>query len=351
MPPLEFPPLFEETAAVWQWPMPPFAWRHVASDDEAAARACRIERSDGSTIECELLGFDAAAGRLALRIDGRERRMAFSAFRRLTLLAPLRAAPPRADAPLERVPAAAQEREHRLTSADGTSFTGRSAGHIEQPEGLYLFAPVEDERAVQRVFVPRAAYAKCVFGLSAEEIAARRWIVEPQALLAALERQRHAPVKPIGQALLDLGLLTPRQLERALDRQTPDVPLGEMLVADGLISRSDLHTALAHKMGYPLVDLNRFPIEPAVARALSLRTALSARAVPLIADGKWLVVAVDRPSRVAKLGALRAFSNLAIAPVLASRTHILQTLTRLAEQDVWSHNVVAIPAFFPTTIN
>jgi hypothetical protein len=331
--------------------MPPFAWRHVASDDEAGARECRIERSDGSTTECELLGFDAAAGRLVLRIGGGERRMAFSAFRRLTLLAPLRAAPTRADAPLERVPAAAPERESRLTSPNGAPFTGRSAGHIEQPEGLYLFAPVEDERAVQRVFVPRAAYAQCVFGLSAEEIAARRWIFEPPALLEALERQRQAPVKPIGQALLDLGLITPRQLQRALDRQAPDVPLGEMLVAEGLISRSDLHTALAHKMGYPLVDLNRFPIDPAVARALSLRMALSARAVPLMAYGNRLVVAMDRPGRIARLGALRAFSDLAVAPVLASRTHILQALTRLAGQDVWAHNVVAIPAFFPTTTN
>ena len=52
-----------------------------------------------------------------------------------------------------------------------------------------------------------------------------------------------------------------------------------MLVAAGMIKRSDLRTALAHKMGYPLVDLTRFPVDPVAAAKLSHRLAVLYRAI------------------------------------------------------------------------
>ena len=121
---------------------------------------------------------------------------------------------------------------------------------------------------MRRAFVPREAYIKVTFGPSVEERAAARWISAPDVLLLAIERQRSMPVLPIGEALLNLGLVTPAQLDRALELQRGDVPLGEMLVSSGVISRSNLETAIAHKMGYPLVDLTRFPVEEAAARML-----------------------------------------------------------------------------------
>ena len=68
-------------------------------------------------------------------------------------------------------------------------------------------------------------------------------------------------------------MVTEAQLEEALAQQKLDrsVPLGEMLVRMGVVSREDLQTALARKMGYPLVDLDAFPVEPEALRKLPLR--------------------------------------------------------------------------------
>ena len=55
-------------------------------------------------------------------------------------------------------------------------------------------------------------------------------------------------------------------MQQQLDRS---VPLGEMLVRMGVVSRDDLQTALARKMGYPLVDLDAFPVEAEALRKLS----------------------------------------------------------------------------------
>ena len=39
-----FPPLIEEAPESWQWPVPPFAWRHLPPPTNDVAQPCRIER-------------------------------------------------------------------------------------------------------------------------------------------------------------------------------------------------------------------------------------------------------------------------------------------------------------------
>jgi hypothetical protein len=274
----------------------------------------------------------------------------FGRVRRLVLTAPLMPAPQLADAPTERVPSAAQERDYRLQAKDGKPIAGRTAGYVVTDAGLYLFTPLDEERSLQRVFVPRTAYTSCEFGPSAEEVAAERWIATREELLAAIDRQQRMPVLRMGDALINLGLVTTKQLDRALARQRGDVPLGQMLVEAGVISRSDLDTALAHKMGYPLVDLTRFPLDLEVVRMLPLRLATQSMALPLMTHRERLVVAVDRPQRIERLHNLHVFTGKKLVPVLASKTQIMLALTDLAQQDMWSQNVFARLVFAPTTI-
>jgi hypothetical protein len=252
-----------------------------------------------------------------------------------------------AGAPVERLPPAAQEREYRLYSKNHAApLVGRTAGHVETEHGLYLFAPIEEETSLQRVFVPRSAYERCEFGQSIEEIAAARWIAEPRVLLEAIERQQRMPVLPLGQSMLALGLLTQEQLDRALASKNERVPLGERLVADGIITRADLQTAIAHKMGYPLVDLTRFAIDPQAVAKLPRRLAVEYRAVPLMLDRKRLIVAVYKPSRAARLQGLHGLGE--VVPVLAPKAQLLVSLSRLAH-DVWAPVVPQAREFFETT--
>ena len=169
-------------------------------------------------------------------------------------------------------------------------------------------------------------------------------------MLAAIERQPRAPVLPIGQALLNLGLLTQDQLDRFLARPPADLPLGEALVRNGTITRSDLNTALAYKMGYPLVDLARFPIDAAAVEKLPTRVILLARSLPLMIDRERLIVAVDKPARVDKLRSMHVFTQqTVVVPVLASKGQLVLALGRIQQHDVWSQSVSLRPGFFATT--
>ena len=352
-PPLSFPPLPDLPAEPWQWPAPPFAWRHRSAPEIDTAQPCRLESLSGSLVVGDLLGFDAAAQSLVFRstAGGPEAALSFKRFARLTLTTPLLPAVPIAGAPTERVPAAAHERDYRLSSSrpGALRLSGRTAGHVETAAGLFLFTPVDDEAAMHRVFVPRAAYTQCEFGESAEEIASRRWIASPKELLEAIARQERMPVLPLGQSLLQLGLLSQRQLDRALARQPRNIALGEMLVAEGSISLADLQTALAHKMGFPLVDLARFPVDPDALAKLLPRDALRFHVVPLMLDGERLIVAVDKPARIMKLRALNVFAQLKVVPVLASRAQIGLALDSMAS-DVWTGHVAHTNGFFSTTL-
>ena len=61
--------------------------------------------------------------------------------------------------------------------------------------------------------------------------------------------------KQLGQILIELGLITPEQLETALDehQKTPKA-LGRVLIDLGMIKEADLVRALAEQVGLEFVD-------------------------------------------------------------------------------------------------
>jgi hypothetical protein len=341
---------FSFGAPAFEWPLPPWAHRgtmaSLPEDGVDAAVACHIETLTGVAVEGEMVTFDAEAQCVRFRVVAGSETVAlpFSRFRRLTLTAPWALAKRSAGAVVERVPVAAQERDYWIDLPGGGHLAGRTMGHRSNELGLFLFVPNKEGSALLRVFVPQHACACVAFGKSIEQAATERWIATPEALLAAVESQRHARILSVGDALIELGFVSHGVIEMMLHQQGPgrDAPLGEMLVAAGFLDRADLQTALAHKMGYPMVDLTRFPIDPSAARRLSHRTMVEHRVLPLMQRDKRLFVAVDALSAIPPLQGLQALSALEIVPVLTPRGRLTIELAGLPQRlglDVWASNV------------
>ena len=87
--------------------------------------------------------------------------------------------------------------------------------------------------------------------------------------------------------------------------------------ARGLVSRPDLQTALARKMGYPLVDVTQFAPETEALARLPFAVASRLPALPLLLRGGRLVVAVEDPSRPEVLDDIEFASQTKVVPVLA----------------------------------
>jgi hypothetical protein len=305
------------------WPPPPFGAARDWEFDEGDVRPCRIETLRGVEVDGQMLAFDLERRSLIFRFDddGGALRVHFARFRRVTLLTPL---PTHRGATQQANTFSPRLRKYQVALAGDAHLDGRTAGHVETREGLFLYTPDVHDRALLRVFVPTLAYTRCVLGPSVHEEAAMHWIDEPAALCAVLDWPASRKVIPIGQALFNLGLLSARQLARFLQLQASErtTPIGEMLVLAGVITRADLRTALVHKMGYPLVDLSRFPIEPAALKALTMDTMLETNALPLLKRDNQLVVAVDNLACSARLQDVAGAAGLRIVPVLALKAHI-----------------------------
>jgi type II secretion system (T2SS) protein E len=335
---LSFPALDSFELDPWQWPAPPFAkWPRTEAEDQGPL-PCQLETVSGDALEGLAESFDPRVESLQFRATGGSSRQAlpFTRIKRLLVTRPARLLDGDTREPYTQVPAAAQERDYRLERPPPqATAVGRTLGHVETEHGLFLFPAADDGSGVQRAFFPRASYQRCSFGESIAETAAKQWIHTPAALSAAVATQGRQAVMPMGKALVEMGLATPAQVERALAASLGDKPLGERLIALGMLARADLDTAIAYKMGFPVVDLMRFPLEANALKALSLQSAMACRAVPLMFDGLKLVVAADKPGRLDELRERQALHHPALA-VIATPAHVKFALGGMSQRlNVW----------------
>jgi type II secretory ATPase GspE/PulE/Tfp pilus assembly ATPase PilB-like protein len=348
---LSRPPLaLVPDATAWRWPTPPFAGYPAAQP--VTDVPCEIEGLTSAAIPATLQSIDLAAGTVQVRVSvtGTQMQLRLAQLRRIVLTPPLACQPPAAgNDPHAGMLATPPAAEYRFQLAGGGSLTGRSLGHVETEHGVFLFAPLDDAGTVQRGFVPRSSYTAFEIGprigdvlieqraATPEQVARAvaeqselrtrklgelllaQCIVDPSQLLSAIEQQARMPVVRIGEALVALEMITPPQLEQALKQQQADrgTPLGELLVRAGHVTREDLQVALARKMGYPVVDVAAFPVEPDAVRVLPFAQARRLQVLPLLLRGSQLVVAMVDPTRRDEIDALEFATQLKVVPAIA----------------------------------
>ena len=354
----------------------PFAWPtpdlpcYPAPTCQTVPEACEIEGLNGHTMIGRLVTFHPADGVLQVVVPPSRSAipLRFSQFRRLRLQAVLeaqqtmeRTAPMAHDAegadrqdtitaelddlPLHDTPAL----PYRIHMRSGAALKGMTICPLQTEHGVFLFEPIDTLGGVQRSFVPRAAYSAIETGLrlgdalvvqpvaSTQKVEAAlpeqqalrvqkvgdmlltRQITTPEELVDAIDQQARMPMVRIGEALIALGLITTAQLDGALleQRRNRSVPLGELLVRRGDVSRQDLQTALARKMGYPLVDVAQFPFDLEAVARLPYPVAHRLNALPLLQRAGRLIVAVVDPTRGDTLDEIEFAAQGKVVPVLA----------------------------------
>jgi type II secretory ATPase GspE/PulE/Tfp pilus assembly ATPase PilB-like protein len=105
--------------------------------------------------------------------------------------------------------------------------------------------------------------------------------------------------------------------------------LGQILINSGMLSQADLQSALVRKMGYPLVDLKKFPFDFAAIRRIPQELAMRLKALPLLELPKALVVAMPDPLNFKGNQELEFCVGLKIIPVMANMEDLLVTIVRL----------------------
>ncbi len=138
----------------------------------------------------------------------------------------------------------------------------------------------------------------------------------------------------IGEIILNQGLITPQQLEEALNvqREGNKERLGEILVEMGVISREELYGVLQYIYETEYVDLSNYVIDPEVISLIPEKTALQFTLIPISKSDYELVIAMANPLDVYAIDFVKSYTkSKKIKCMLASEEDIMNAISNYYE--------------------
>lgn len=105
-----------------------------------------------------------------------------------------------------------------------------------------------------------------------------------------------APTHPVGQLLVQRGLLTPEQFDSLSTRASQSgQSLIDLIRDDHLVAPDAVAQLLAEASGFPYVDLNQTTVNPAAMDGVARKAATTYRFIAYDQQGSNLLVAVENP--------------------------------------------------------
>ncbi len=140
----------------------------------------------------------------------------------------------------------------------------------------------------------------------------------------------------IGDLLIEHGLITPEQLEIALEEQKKTRrKLGKTLIDLGFIQESQLLRLLSKQLDIPYLDLSQTPVDPAVFQLLPEVYARRFRAIAIKAQNDKILVGMTDPSDIYAFDEIQRILKRPINIAAISESdflHHLETGYRKTEQ-------------------
>lgn len=136
----------------------------------------------------------------------------------------------------------------------------------------------------------------------------------------------------LGEVLIAEGLINRQQLASALQIQNTDNRrLGDILVSEGFVSDVQLSQILARIHKLPFVNLADIQIKEDVFAVVAMDLLEQHKVLPIEIKGITLVVATNNPLDVSGLQEIQYMSGLQVKPVIAGREDIETHLKKYSE--------------------
>jgi type IV pilus assembly protein PilB len=135
--------------------------------------------------------------------------------------------------------------------------------------------------------------------------------------------------KRLGEVLLENGLLTQGELDRALDEQKRQRrPLGQVLLSLGIVDEKALARVLSLHFNVPLVDFSRARVQKDALALIPESYAREHTILPIRLEKDELDVATVDPGDLALFAELKVLTRMRIKPLLGVRSEIEQAITQ-----------------------
>ena len=152
---------------------------------------------------------------------------------------------------------------------------------------------------------------------------------EPTGPDSSEEPVRRSRPSSLGQMVVDAGILTADEVTGAQETGWKErLPLGRLLVKEGMVVSKDLATLIALHLGLAMVDLRSATIDPASVAVIPEDVAHRYLVLPISRTEDRLTVAMTDPTDLQVLQDLASRTGLTIDPVITTEEDLQEHIDR-----------------------
>jgi type IV pilus assembly protein PilB len=141
-------------------------------------------------------------------------------------------------------------------------------------------------------------------------------------------------VRQLGDILVSEGLASLDQVAGAVEEQERGGrTLGRVLVERGVLTESQLVSALARQIGLRFVDLSDHPVDAAAVSLVPSNVCRRHTALPIGREDGRLLVAMADPANVFAIDDIRSITGLEVRALVATRADVLAAIARYHRAD------------------
>ena len=135
--------------------------------------------------------------------------------------------------------------------------------------------------------------------------------------------------KRIGEVLLERGVITAKELEKAVAHQKEHGGLmGQVLIQLGAVTEEEIALALTAQYGFPYLPLDNYEIDGGLTALIPEETARQYCLIPVDRIGNALTLAMADPSNLQAVEAVELMTKCVVQTFVSTPSDILKAIEK-----------------------
>ena len=140
---------------------------------------------------------------------------------------------------------------------------------------------------------------------------------------------KRVTTKQLGELLIERKIITPEQLQKALDYQKVNGGLiGEILVQLGYSKEEDIAQVLTAQYGFPYLPLANYDIDLELAKLIPEQVARQYCIIPIDKIGNNLTLAMSNPLNTQAIEDVEEISKCVVQAFVSTTTDVRKAIER-----------------------
>jgi len=141
--------------------------------------------------------------------------------------------------------------------------------------------------------------------------------------------------KKIGEILVNENRISPQRLAEVLVLQKETgKPLGQILIDEGILSQEELTRLLGEQLGIPHLWLRKGLVDPRIVHILPKEKALHFQVIPMFVVNRVVTLATTDPNAIFIFDEVAKITGMQVQPVLCRADDIIEAINEYYQQEL-----------------